>query len=470
MHEAALEITEACVRLGGTITGEHGVGMEKMEAMRLIFSDEDLDFQRRVKDAFDPAHRFNPGKVLPPALATEPPPVASAAATAGEWTPADADEACAFVRQAIAGRQTLLPAGCGSLLDFGNLPAQPEIRLRSQKLAAVVDYDPPNQVAVLGAGMTWLDAQALLAQNRQWIPIRPPLSNASTLGGVVALGSCGPERAYYGAPRDRLLGLKFVSGLGRHIAVGGRVMKNVAGYDITRLLTGSAGTLGFLTQLNFRVASAPETCRAVHATGSLAQCAAAAAALLDSNVEPAFVTAERNPAGTKWAFLAGFEGFNDTVRAQTVRCLEILQKAGLGVQGEQDYPLLAGSHAETFARICGASFSLCACLPVDDVARFAGIGQSSLADPCVLADFAGGRVSLGVPALTEEQWGALVAAAKASGGSVVLAKARPEFKRRCDVFGPPRPEWTLSHRLKSALDPHGVFAPGRLPGRLPDRI
>ena len=148
------------------------------------------------------------------------------------------------MRAAIAAGQALLPLGTGTLADFGNLPTRPETNLRSNKLSGVIEYDAANQLAVFGAGTTLPMAQAVLAENRQWIPIRPPLAADCTVGGIVALGACGPERAYYGAPRDRLLGLKFVSGSGRHISAGGKVMKNVAGYDITRLLSGSAGTLG----------------------------------------------------------------------------------------------------------------------------------------------------------------------------------------------------------------------------------
>ena len=196
-------------------------------------------------------------------------------------------------------------------------------------------------MAVFGAGTKWPMAQAILAENRQWIPIRPPLADACTLGGMVALGACGPERAYYGAPRDRLLGLKFVSGSGRHISAGGKVVKNVAGYDITRLLSGSAGTLGFLTELNFRIASVPETCRVVRARGSLAQCAQAAALLLDSGLDPVFVTAVFFASGREWEFKAGFEGFHDTVLAQVQRGKEKMEQSGLRSQGEFDYPLLA---------------------------------------------------------------------------------------------------------------------------------
>jgi FAD/FMN-containing dehydrogenase len=481
VHAASFEIAQACVRLGGTITGEHGVGTAKMEAMRLVFSDDDLQFQRQVKKAFDPDDMLNPGKVLPPngsehaplasplaaplVAALVAPTFRSAPKCEREWIPASPAEACEAVRAAIAAGQALLPLGSGNLAGFGNLPARPETNLRSDKLSQVIEYDPANQVAVFGAGAKWPMAQAILAENRQWIPIRPPLPDTCTLGGMVALGACGPERAYYGAPRDRLLGLKFASGSGRHISAGGKVVKNVAGYDITRLLSGSAGTLGFLTELNFRIAPVPETCRAVRARGSLAQCAQAAALLLDSGIDPVFVTAASFAFEREWEFKAGFEGFHDTVRAQVQRGKEKMEQSGLRNQDELDYPLLEGAHADDFARLCGADFYFCANLPIDAVESFLGKSESNLAGSFILADFACGRVSAGMPALEPGSWRGLLASSHESGGSVVLEKAPSEFKKGFDVFGSPRPEWQLLHRLKDALDPHAVFSPGRLPGR-----
>jgi len=464
VHAASFEITQACVRLGGTITGEHGIGTEKMEAMRLVFSDDDLEFQRQVKKVFDPYDKLNPGKVVPP-NGSDHAPLAAPAKWEREWIPASPAEACEAVRAAIAAGQALLPLGSGNLASFGNLPVRPETNLLSDKLSQVIEYDPANQVAVFGAGAKWPMAQAILAENRQWIPIRPPLADACTLGGMVALGACGPERAYYGAPRDRLLGLKFVSGLGRHISAGGKVMKNVAGYDITRLLSGSAGTLGFLTELNFCIASVPETCRVVRARGSLAQCAQAAALLLDSGLDPVFVTAVFFASGREWEFKAGFEGFHDTVLSQVQRGKEKMEQSGLRSQGEFDYPLLPGAHADDFGRLCGADFCLCTNLRIDAIESFLSKSESNLPDAFILADFACGRVSAGMPALGPENWRALLASSNESGGSVVLEKAPSEFKKGFDVFGPPRPEWQLFHRLKATLDPHAVFCPGRLPGR-----
>ena len=165
--------------------------------------------------------------------------------------------------------------------------------------------------------------------------------HVSTGGGLVALAACGPERLRYGAPRDRVLGLIFISGTARLISAGGRVVKNVAGYDLTRLFVASAGTLGFLTEVTFRVASLPQRCIALAASGSFSRCRDAAAELLQSKLEPTFVIAlpgdapMQPPGRGNWQLNAGFEGFEETVDFQVRSCPPIGRKEPGAFPGRQ---------------------------------------------------------------------------------------------------------------------------------------
>ena len=547
VHEAGHEIMAACVGLGGTITGEHGVGAEKLEAMRMVFSDDDLRFQRTIKHVFDPAELLNPGKAVPSSAAgarfagmqsgdTSPhsiilpgqeqapgpsappkdgedygvrrnraafdpsgaeghqttsgirgrpqgfrPPLSTP--PEGDLAPSDEAEAARMVQAAYEQRLALLPVGSARRADFGNHSDQPTIPLRSEKLDKLVEHDADNQTVTVGAGMKLTALQQLLAAHRQWLPIRPPLAEHCTVGGMVALGACGPERLAYGAPRDRLLGLRFIDGLGRPIHAGGKVVKNVAGYDVTRLMAGSAGTLGFLTELTFRVAALPEVCRAASATGPLHACGAAGAALLRSNLEPASVTATLPAASAPesgicnlesvicnlqsviWELTVAFEGLATTVSSQLDRCAGLLREAGLEAQEPRAYDCREGAGPGVFSRLFGSSFVLRAGLPLDQVANFLSEAKDVLEWPNILLDFGCGRVTAGIAELTDEAWASLCAIAAKLDGHVLLEKAPVEFKKRNDVFGPPRPEWKLMHRLKSALDPRNLFSPGRLPGR-----
>jgi len=453
VHQAGHDIIQACVELGGTITGEHGVGAEKIEEMRMIFSDADLSFQQDLKRVFDPRSLLNPGKAVPKCEPSEVKP--SSAALPEVLKPADAAGACEIVRAALASRTPLLPVGSGR--HAGCQP--PLVPLYSERLAEVIEYDPANQVVTLGAGMKLAAAQELLAKEKQWIPLRPPLASGCSLGGIAALAACGPERLAYGAPRDLLLGLRFVSGKGEHIKAGGRVVKNVAGYDITRLLVGSAGALGFLTELTFRVALIPEVCRVVQAHGSLDQCAAVAADLLRSNLQPAYVTAVATN-GSAWELRAGFEGLAVTVQSQTESCLTLIQGSGMGETNTSDYPAQEGVHAGCFDSLFESEFLLRADLPLDAVASFAGDIEQSAA----LVDFGCGRVLASLATLSDDDWPHLCTRARDANGHAVLEEAPADFRQRNDPFGPARPEWELMQRVKEALDPHRVFASGREPG------
>ncbi len=524
VHKAGKQIIEACVALGGTISGEHGIGAEKSEAMRLVFSPRDLQLQRSLREAFDPDDLLNPGKIIPPAptsplplgegqgvRATEakhsaghetvappslastcPHPAASPPPSPGrrgdlsetrsepisaeelqptELTPADAAEAGEMVGLAYLGRATLLPVGNGGQLGYGNSYQCEATPLRSARLSSAVEYDPANQVIAVGSGMTLRALQEVLSERGQWLPIRPPRGEQGTLGGLAALGSCGPERLRYGAPRDLLLGLKFVSGTGHLISAGGRVVKNVAGYDLTRLLVGSAGTLGFITELTFRVASLPECGVALVASGSLGRCSAAAAELLGSKLEPAFVIvvpdepALRLDGDHAWQLIAGFEGFRETVDFQLGGYEAMVRQLGLGIEQRREYAVREGLCGESFDTLRQSPFLLRADLPLDEVPAFITAGREALSRAAMLVDFGCGRIVAAVPTLTPGAWLSYCEIAEETGGHVILERAPREFAEQQEVFGLPRPSWHVMHRVKAALDPHNVFAPGRLPGR-----
>ncbi len=472
VHEAGREIMEACVGLGGTITGEHGIGMEKADAMRLVFSEDDLQWQRRLREAFDPNDLLNPGKILPPATDSQESKAGTLAPgqTAGELVPADPAEACGFVRRAHLDRTGLLPLGNGTRHDFGNYSEREVVPLRSVKLSSVVEYDPANQVIAVGSGMSLGAMQGVLAESGQWLPIRPPGGRQRTVGSLAALAACGPERLRYGAPRDLLLGLKFVSGTGHLVSAGGRVVKNVAGYDVTRLMVGSAGTLGFLTELTFRVSSLPASCVALVASGTFSHCANAAAELLRSKLEPIFVIGVPGNADIKmddgaWQLVAGFEGFEKTVHFQAESCQTLFEKAALSLEKRCDYPACDGMCTAFFDTLELLPFRLRADLPLDAVAAFVSDRRDLPEETAVVVDFGCGRIIAAMADLTGASWSRFSEAARKAGGHAILEKVPQSFARQQEVFGPPRLDWQLMHRIKAALDPHDIFVPGRLPGQ-----
>ena len=467
VHQAGWEIMQACVELGGTISGEHGIGLEKLEAMRFVFTDDDIDAQRSLQTAFDPKRLLNPGKMFPDtrkpfAFKTQTLRAADGNGfTAAEQTAADA------VHRALAAGGAVAPLGSGTQKDFGNLPRRPAAALSTATLGTIIEIDPANQVVTSGGGVTLEILQQALAAHNQWLPVRPPLALLRrTLGGIIATGACGPERIVYGAPRDLLLGLWFVDGRGRLIHAGGKVVKNVAGYDMTRLIAGSAGTLGLITQATLKTLTRPERCAAISADGPLDRCADLALEILKSNIGAVFATAQSTGADNGWRLHIGFEGFGDTVASQLARARAVIGQAGLTGVTEQDYDLLEGPFAAVYGRVAACPFVIHLNTAAHLTASAAHAVSKHASTDGLLADFGCGRVTAGAAALDARAWPELCRLAAREGGHAVLEKAPDEFKQDCDVFGPTRPEWKVMHRIKDILDPKHIFSPGRMPGRV----
>jgi len=459
---------QTCVELGGTISGEHGIGLEKRQAMRMVFSEVDFTVQRGLKRAFDSENVLNPGKVIPPPEADAQAPIVRPVSGNGA-----AAEIMEGVKNAASRGQKVIPAGSGTYSQYGNLIAPDALHLASARLADVIEYDPPNQVITVGAGLALNALQEKLAAHNQWLPLRPPFFKAdSTIGRLVALAASGPERLLYGGSRDLLLGLRFVNSAGNLIAAGGRVVKNVAGYDITRLITGSAGSLGFITEATWRVSTLPERCAAITAEGSLDACAATALEVLKSNCLPVFVvclpvnSSTAKAGDTPWHISAGFEGFPQTVDYQLEKCSGMLQKGGLKVRQQFDYAVHQGAFGEIYEKLGRSPFILRGDFLLNRCAGFLRGLDDNLSMSHVFLDSGCGRILIGLQELGDEHWHRICSLAAQTDGHVLLEKAPDDFKKRNDVFGLPTAAWKIMHRIKAELDPDNLFAPGRLPGKV----
>ena len=377
------------------------------------------------------------------------------------------------IKTAALQKQAVMPVGNGTFSRFGNMPDRDAQSISSLSMADVIEYDPPNQVITVGAGMSLAALQEHLKENNQWLPLRPPFFSASsTIGSLVALAACGPERMAYGAPRDLLLGLRYIDSKGVLVTAGGRVVKNVAGYDMTRLLTGSAGTLGFIAEATWRVSTIPERCAAITAAGSLDACAATALKIVQSVLSPVYVICRpvdqlsaRKVSGD-WKLVIGFEGFSQTVEYQLEKCGAVLEMAGLHSPEKTDYPVHAGRFGDTYDEIGRSPFILRADFPLDRVAGFIGAHDGHPTLSKVFLDFGCGRLLAGLDDMNDDDWARLCERIDQHNGHGLLVKAPDDFRKRNDVFGRPRPGWKVMHRIKAALDPDNIFAPGCLPGKV----
>ena len=251
-EEFGADILKLCVEVGGVLTGEHGVGVEKRDLMHTMFNEVDLAQQQRVKCAFDPNHRLNPGKVFPnsatlcrarqdarsqgqPALSQHPKVLTGMETLA----PRDAREVVEVVTAAISNGTPLEVAGNGTKRGIGR-PMDVTKRVSAQGLRGVSLYEPSELVLRAASGTPVREIVDMLAQQGQELAFEPmdhgPLFGkepmSGTIGGLVAVNASGPRRIKSGAARDHLLGFRAVSGRADEFQSGGRVMKNVTGYDL----------------------------------------------------------------------------------------------------------------------------------------------------------------------------------------------------------------------------------------------
>jgi glycolate oxidase FAD binding subunit len=172
--------------------------------------------------------------------------------------PADATGVAAVLALCAGAGVPVAPAGGGTWLAAAQAPAAPPVLISTRRLDAVTEYEPADLVIGVQAGVTLRDLQQRLRAERQTLPLDPPAADRATIGATLALAASGPLRAAHGTPRDMVLGLEIATGDGRLLRFGGRVVKNVAGYDVVRLVTGSRGALGIITSAFLLLRALPE--------------------------------------------------------------------------------------------------------------------------------------------------------------------------------------------------------------------
>jgi glycolate oxidase subunit GlcD len=330
VKEAGRELMEVCVRAGGTITGEHGVGLDKRELLPLVFSDADMNTMLSVRAAFDPLGLCNPGKIVPLLRGCGEAKAISVSTPAGPETQAarlplpapsiarattkfDPDRAAPLLAQIVGDENilardvsiTVFPTSANQISEILKLASRdgwsvlpaggmtwPEMKapvdliVNTSRLNQIVEHEPADLIAVAQAGVKLIDFNAKLAEKGQWLPLDPPDDGRASIGGVVATGIGGAQQFGYGRPRGSVIGMKVVLADGSTIKAGGRVVKNVAGYDLCKLFTGSFGSLGIITEVNFKLRPRPAREATVIANGSIPDLLASARAILEQRLFP----------------------------------------------------------------------------------------------------------------------------------------------------------------------------------------
>lgn len=395
------------------------------------------------------------------------------------FEPASEEGIATVVRAMATERASLAVIGGGTRSGLGN-PVRADRVLSTRRLSGIVSYNPAEMTVSALAGTPLAEVEAALAENRQMLSFEPmdhrPIfatTGEPTIGGVFAANVSGPRRIVAGAARDSLLGVRFVNGRGDAIKAGGRVMKNVTGLDLVKLLAGSHGTLGILTEVTFRVLPKPPASETVVVSGL--NDAEAAAVMAEAMAQTVEVSGAAHLAeSVRGRFIGG--GLPD--RAATVLRLEGLQ-ASVSIRAEKLSKAL-----ERFGAVSRLDAEQTATLwsEIRDVKPYADgsdrpLWRVSVAPSAGHQLVAALRLQTGVDAFYDWQGGlvwlrmeadpeaALVRRyIKALGsGHATLVRASDGFRTTIQSFEPqPAPVALLSERVREKFDPQRIFNPGRM--------
>jgi glycolate oxidase FAD binding subunit len=373
----------------------------------------------------------------------------------------------------LASREGLAvsPRGGGTKMRLGNPPRQVDLILSTARMDGIIEHVPGDQIVRTQAGVKLEDLQESLAGSDQLLGVDPPEEGA-TVGGVVAANASGPRRLRYGTVRDLIIGIKVVLADGTVAKAGGKVVKNVAGYDLSKLFTGSLGTLGVIAEANFRLHPIRESARTVFVeVDDHGQIPDVAQSLTHSSFSQFVLDAlEMRWENDRGVIAALFEGIEPAVEAQSSAAAELLRSHGeANVLGKDD----GDEFWDNFARRPWAT---------GDVALKIGAPPADLA--AVLDSVLGAAGRAGVEVRLSGHAGTGVTFAGLSGeddglvdvveevreiqvrrgGSVVVQEAPLSIKERLDVWGPAGDYLGLTRRVKEKFDPGYTMNPGRFLG------
>ena len=392
--------------------------------------------------------------------------------------PRSVSEASQVLAAAAADGLAVAFAGGGSKLGLGNPPERVDLEVQTSGLGQVLEHAAGDLVVRAQAGVPLADLQAALAPAGQWLALDPPEPRA-TVGGVVAANASGPRRLRYGTVRDLIIGITVVLADGTVAHAGGKVVKNVAGYDLAKLFCGSLGTLGMVAEAIFRLHPLPAATAVVTVqVESPTEAGRAVQRLRRSALEPSAAELVVGELGWPGRLTVVFEGIQPGVEAQAAAAVELLGQIGqAAVAGPgQTEAAMNQLGALPFEK---AEFALNATFPPAELAG-------------VLGDLVGGPLHFGGPVSAHAATGVLWMASglregdlpadspafpmtvraitearerlAARGGSLVVVKASPELKRAVDVWGPATDAIGLMRRVKERFDPDRRMSPGRFVG------
>jgi glycolate oxidase FAD binding subunit len=380
--------------------------------------------------------------------------------------PTIAAELAELVTSASRDRSPLVVAGNSSKLDWGGIVSGAQSIVSTQKLDRLIAHAVGDLTVTVEAGMKFAQLQEILAIAGQFLPLDPAYPERATIGGIIATADTGSLRHRYGGVRDLLLGMSFVRADGKISKAGGRVVKNVAGYDMMKLFTGSYGTLGILTEVTFRVYPLPTNSGTVILTGSIEGLAQVAKILLASTLTPIAVDvlstafSRQLEISNTPSLAVKFATIPESIAEQSEQLLAIAKGLGLkggSWQGSQAEGLWNGIQTGIWGdRPIGCKLGVRSTAAVETIEW---IDRSTDNNDKSVIHLSSG---IGACALSDaKHLTPLRSQCEAAGGFLSVLQAPEAVKQTIDIWGYRGNAVPLMRSIKQQFDPLDILNPGR---------
>ncbi len=413
-------------------------------------------------------------------------------------SPRTVEEISGIVAYANEQRLAVVPMGNGTKTAVGGAPKKLDLVLQTTRLNRIIDCDVENLTLTAQSGITLSQVQRLLAKEGKgyFVPLDPPFTEKATLGGILASNSSGPKRLLYGTARDLVIGMKAVFPNGDIIVSGGKTVKNVSGYDMCKLLIGSFGTLGIISEVTLRLLPLPEAeASLLLPFGSIEEADGFVQEMSHSQLLPAAVETLNAlavkklkynlplPSERNYLVAIGVEGVAESTERQMVEMGHMGRKRGalevITLKSERhvafwnalrDFSKGLGKKYPGYVTL-KSNFLVSKCGQM--MGRYEKLAQG-LGIDCALISHSGSGI-LYAYVLREDgsQSGIevlirfikkLTSEAAKNEGNTIIESSPPSVKKRVNPWGKPRGDVVVMRRIKREIDPRGILSPGRFVG------
>jgi len=434
--------------------------------------------------------------------------------------PATVEDVSEVVRLAGKEKLAVVPWGFGTKMAKGNPPTRLDMVVCTERLNRVVDMDTANLTVTVQAGVPFREVQAALRgeENRCYLPLEdpvtvsqqeicsdrenmgcfipllPPFSHSASLGGIIAANSSGPTRLLYGLPRDMVLGVRFVAPNGEIIGMGGKTVKNVSGYDVSKLMIGSQGTLGVLCEMTLRLLPLPEKVKTgLFLFKGLREASNFVNRIFESPLLPAAVELMNHkafpllPAGgmdkSGFGVAVAMEGVEEAVDRMASEVKAMGSEFGASKHAEfraEDHRGFWDAYSNLPAVLCDRNPDLLSVRLNYPISRYAevfdyaqSLASGNALDAVLLCHAGSGASFVHIMVSQSNATESVISfleklreRCESLGGHMILDRATPFWKKQWPAWGKARGGFAVMKRIKEQMDPLGLFSPGRFVGGL----